>query len=119
MEKDEKKINFREKEDALTSTTTPSISGKLENIYTNMEKIPEQNESLYEEHKSFHNSKEPNPYEGYKQRNPSELDTRSLLKKDSVSIIEEMNKNICCLKKKKIHVGNRSEIVTKIECRIF
>ena len=114
MEKDEKKLRF-EKEMAFTTTTTPSFSRRLGE---NIKEIPEQNESLDEEIPS-----NPKHYENYKSRKSSDLFSASKYqKKDSESIVTEVEKNVCCLKqRRKNEKGMTTEkTVCKMSpCRIF
>lgn len=116
MEKDDKKTH-NEKEDSFTRTTTPSFSRRLETIHENMEKIPEQNESFSEEQKSIKASKNID-YEAYNSRKPSLFNASLFTKKDSESIIKDMERNLCCIKKEK--KGNSdTQTVCKLDCNIF
>lgn len=115
MEKDDRKIH-NEREDSLTRTTTPSFSRRLETFHENMEKIPEQNESFSDEQKSIRISKN-NDYQAYNSRKPSLFNASFSAKKDSESIIRDVERSLCCIKKQK--KGNDTQIVCKLDCNIF
>lgn len=114
MEKEEKK-----REELLTRTTTPSFSRQLP-APSEMERILEGNEE--EEEPATKLPKEANSYNVYDNRKHSELFLRDqLAKKDSESIVNEVEKqSSCCIKKFKKNSENLNENpVCKMPCRIF
>lgn len=117
MENDQRKIS---NEDLFTGTTTPSFSRKLGTFYETMEKIPEQNESIYEEHKS---NESKSSYHGYKTGKSLQLfAVKTLYKLDSESIVKEVQKNkYCCIEKvkKKDEKSSEKTFCEINACRIF
>jgi len=119
MEKEEKKPGH-ENEEMISRMTTPSISRQLQTFHENMEQIQEQNEE--DDQKSLKNTKITPFYEDYGTRKSSQLFTKNqkFLKKDSESIVTEIEKQSCCLKKqkKKKNVTKENTVCT-MPCIIF